>query len=814
MIASRHSPEGSPSLLRGSQTAQHQTSDFILLAEFDELTGPRPLVTFPRRLRSPIDLDHMVLRMMTVDYHSLRSGDTSRFKVTEDTHVVFSYTLQNNPKAPPVYAYMYHFTLHDLQARGFVRPFCLSYVTEDQDKLLQYFSTLNQEFSKICRLFKFGNQTNFVRDLSQRESDLIHTQGILHNVSTTSESNAGAEVGKSATVGDTESDDGAPSPLTSDTVQNNKQSIETALEDIRMLQKEIAAREWPDEEAAFQKHLEHSYKIEKRRESRDRSNTTVFEDRIKLDAPVIRDRRRLRSTSLSDVEKGKPGCKTSDYKPKYATVLKHKMFTSQLKSVDELCGSVFLVAAKKINHTLQRFSRQHSVLMLSAEEAYPLEKMRVHVLTIGRCSLLGFHLPKYDKRRRPNGIPPRKMSSGSAELQSTTMFSEYRERTQSIQSDYRSVCTEEGIRDRASSFVSDYADANEQLRTLTQYTSSAVSKFVQNENNQDDFASECSSTAYSSRTETPIRNAEGEHPKRRANKIYLQSSAEHVAMDLPSKPGHGIVDLKATCSYLVQIVYALLRGRPVVILAEPKNEKKVRKLITTLWLFVPGHTAQQKVISWRESQPLTFVELRQIKLIGLSKKIPYGLVKSVERHVSVLDLEKDTFLSPEYKGVFLHTLLLCDSKVPYEKMLLAHIHSEFLEWASTAFLFYHQFCMKSRRRTATIELYDAERFVSWSSAVRAEQLAYLEHQEVTQCDAHIMMYWVEVVKLQQISENYKSRGQQAAMPGVKMDFATCHLFTNTWGPLFNTGLLKKSSSGLRISSMVKQNTSQSKKVSN
>lgn len=38
-----------------------------------------------------------------------------------------------------------------------------------------------------------------------------------------------------------------------------------------------------------------------------------------------------------------------------------------------------------------------------------------------------------------------------------------------------------------------------------------------------------------------------------------------------------------------------MSGRPVVVLAIPRNESAVRDLIRTLWLFVPGHSKNEKV---------------------------------------------------------------------------------------------------------------------------------------------------------------------------------------------------------------------------
>jgi hypothetical protein len=84
----------------------------------------------------------------------------------------------------------------------------------------------------------------------------------------------------------------------------------------------------------------------------------------------------------------------------------------------------------------------------------------------------------------------------------------------------------------------------------------------------------------------------------------------------------------------------------VVVLAHPDSEMQVRQMITILRLFVPGHSTREQVIPWREAHPLKLVDLARIKLIGLSKKIPHGIPKTVQATVTVLDFNKELLISP------------------------------------------------------------------------------------------------------------------------------------------------------------------------
>lgn len=44
-----------------------------------------------------------------------------------------------------------HFTLWDINARGYVRPVCMSFVTRDPFKIMNHFGSLQAEFGKVGR---------------------------------------------------------------------------------------------------------------------------------------------------------------------------------------------------------------------------------------------------------------------------------------------------------------------------------------------------------------------------------------------------------------------------------------------------------------------------------------------------------------------------------------------------------------------------------------------------------------------------------------------------------------------------------------
>lgn len=79
----------------------------------------------------------------------------------------------------PSYSQVHHCTLSDMQARGYVRPICISYVTSDPHKVMMLFEDLLTEFSKVTAYLKYDNHALFLADLERRHADLLYTRSLL-----------------------------------------------------------------------------------------------------------------------------------------------------------------------------------------------------------------------------------------------------------------------------------------------------------------------------------------------------------------------------------------------------------------------------------------------------------------------------------------------------------------------------------------------------------------------------------------------------------------------------------------------------------
>ncbi|XP_036396797.1 guanine nucleotide exchange protein smcr8b [Megalops cyprinoides] len=157
------------------------TKDFILISEFSEQVGPQPLLTIPdeSKVYGTFDLNYFSLRIMSVDYQASFVGHPPgcgypKLNFVEDSKVVLGDSKEG------AFAYVHHLTLYDLEARGFVRPFCMAYISADERKIMQQFLELSSEFSKASECLKTGNRKAFANELEKKLKDLEYTRTVLH----------------------------------------------------------------------------------------------------------------------------------------------------------------------------------------------------------------------------------------------------------------------------------------------------------------------------------------------------------------------------------------------------------------------------------------------------------------------------------------------------------------------------------------------------------------------------------------------------------------------------------------------------------
>ena len=105
---------------------------------------------------------------------SSSSKTFSKFSLTKDTSII-NYWDTNST----VTACVHHFTLYDLSARGFVRPFCLAYISYEKNKPIGFFDQIRSRFTEITDLLKKSNFNLFKHELDQRCLDLKFTRNFF-----------------------------------------------------------------------------------------------------------------------------------------------------------------------------------------------------------------------------------------------------------------------------------------------------------------------------------------------------------------------------------------------------------------------------------------------------------------------------------------------------------------------------------------------------------------------------------------------------------------------------------------------------------
>lgn len=132
----------------GFRTWPLEGKDFILLAECSELHGPSPLFTIPRSEPSDVDLNLLCLHILSADFQGLC---TNLGAPTKNTQLLMPDVLSH------VHAAVNHFTIFDVEARGFVRPLCLAYVTSDKFKLIELSEELFKNLAQAAEYIQLSN---------------------------------------------------------------------------------------------------------------------------------------------------------------------------------------------------------------------------------------------------------------------------------------------------------------------------------------------------------------------------------------------------------------------------------------------------------------------------------------------------------------------------------------------------------------------------------------------------------------------------------------------------------------------------------
>ncbi|KXJ14395.1 guanine nucleotide exchange protein smcr8a isoform X2 [Exaiptasia diaphana] len=837
--------------------------DFILITEFAENEGPRDVLTLPSNGGGSFDKNAFALHVMSVDFQS--QNRNAEFSITDDTQMVLS------DKKAGMCAFVHHFTLYDIHARGYVRPFCMSYITDSKRKILSCLSNIEGEFQKIAKLFHTGNRVAFGMDLENRLVELLNLNEYLNfSWSQKNKSNIDDETLQKQRE------------IYKQNMQETRKVVEVLkphLKDQVILEKlrklENQAEQQMNDFSLAPEHTGTELEAEEFWPSTLVTEMSPFDNTA---------RRRARSlSSLDDLKLGGDIEMESftSFGPSYLQNIK------QLRNLHELCGLGAKEGINRLRNFVQNFSQEEIAIAIEKTEGCLVDPS-TSLLSLGRSVVLNFtsgvDLKRsmsinsgkftanmaisvlqrrqsfgsgcsacstdsyksclddcaFDSRRSSDGMLPRFVPSSS--IHAELHFDDYDTfdsdtTPETPTSEFSVLPFDGGSHDNLSlgSFlvIDDHVFGRQtsEMYSIEQTRNASLMRrsrslenlpsMVRKENPTKEQEVLCSSVGrvanvYGERTsgsadvkvpddvsseleENKMRDNKKAQHKPFVKKLRLEKDcstkpntkrprchvrnesqplrcfAEEVCRPMDAQIGiSGILEFRNNYSCGIHLIYALLSARPVVIQAKPENEREVRSLIATLWMFVSETSSchGRAVIPWRK-KALHITDLPCLRLVGLCKSNRRCLIpKSVGRYVSILDYETGIIVSPPYKGVFLKAAFSYRNSWPSNATLLAYMHSLFLELACKAYVLYYTCALGP----ALIDK------ASGDSKASTDEIEVLNRLGVHFSDAAIVQHFAEVIKNQQI-DSYFSGNEEIKAQTIINDLSKCTKFRNL--PPFN-----------------------------
>ncbi|XP_078316149.1 guanine nucleotide exchange protein SMCR8-like isoform X1 [Crassostrea virginica] len=324
---------------RSTTGDSHLEQDFILVAEFSELEGPREVLTIPKDGSSNFNITDFSVRIMSLDHQTTTKQG---FHLVEDSQVTFSEIKDS------IFAFVHHFALYDRHARGYVRPFAISFITPDSSKLLQFYEEISQQMKKVVRYLKYGNKLVFKNSLEMHLMDLHYTKAEMllrmrsrKSAHPISEEDVFYKNLKTLEANITETQNVLHTirqSLVDKKLEHRFARLEekAKIEIPRPKSDSCSLQEWEDIEATYSvSHLSGSYGS-----SPDRMTGTLFPD-------------------------------TRYYRPKTVKISSGRQFDIHLQGLHELCSWGHREGMQKLRHLYQFFKRDMAVLQVERnDQAY------------------------------------------------------------------------------------------------------------------------------------------------------------------------------------------------------------------------------------------------------------------------------------------------------------------------------------------------------------------------------------------------------------------------------------------------------------
>eukprot|EP00003_Mantamonas_plastica_P001025 TRINITY_DN1076_c0_g1_i2.p1 TRINITY_DN1076_c0_g1~~TRINITY_DN1076_c0_g1_i2.p1 ORF type:complete len:744 (+),score=241.92 TRINITY_DN1076_c0_g1_i2:853-3084(+) len=732
--------------------------DFIILSEFSEQEGPIPLLVVPQGAEGRFNLNSFVLRIMAVDYQQ----KTEAGLAPEDTQVMIC------EQSEGAFAYVHHFTLHDVFARGYVRPVCLSYVTSDATKIMRNFDSFLSEFNEVAGLFKTGNKETFISDLDSRRLELLRAKEFISDYE---QNHKGLDLQRD--------DKFFQNPMTPDVIEaiiHDLDSMKTrvdlsskgySVQEIRdhlMNLNEVEESEVDDGEGEGDEEGDEDEDEDGIGYTSIREGLEQFKDNgsggsgnatsaaLKIPTSKMgtqaggvggvsgregdmvpaswKDNAEYQMLASTPQSKSASTWSAAKSMPKFTTNLtgflsntfaqeltdtlstenydemvelfgklqkQGNNFEKVLRTMEELCGHRYKFAVNRLVELQHHFRKPTLALYLETEDCALLSPT-ASVLTIGNTVVANYRvgtesLFEVEEVSSSKALGFRRFVGEGTEPVDMVRIPLPKEEKEEENGNGESV----GSSSSSSSLSSSSSVSNSKKSTSKLTSSFSRKRKEKKEEKKVQVRDELDKT--DGRYETgfgdmsDIETTNFTPPK---GYEYLPEFDMEKSMESPIDffsnqlwdPEHtnglGILDLRSRLLFMKHLIYALLKGRTVVVVGQAGSESKVRAVVDALCIFVPGLVNQEGITRWRTT-PLSLMDLCRCKLVGLSKKA--GISNSLEKYVSIYDVDHDVLKTPPYTdGVLVEKLVASKQSWPDEDTYVAHLHACYVDLGTKACL--------------------------------------------------------------------------------------------------------------------------------
>ncbi|KAI8144593.1 hypothetical protein BJV82DRAFT_72389 [Fennellomyces sp. T-0311] len=532
------------------------------------------------------------------------------FSIPDDTQV-YTTDAQNQ-----FYAFTHHLALFDINARGYVHPVALSYITWDPEKIVWRYEDFSERFNEVARLMKKGNFSNFALDLKCRLMDLEYTQKQVSHDDEKKKCNISVEAMQQA-------------------ITVTKLMIDTVESYVVQLMHE-ATPELLSEQ----------------------SSTTGTGSRKASDGFLV-------PTTPSSIPET-----PSDTKPEgpifpLLALMPHG-HEDQVKSFFEKPSSDYEPKFVDTLHPVAHFERKLRSLAQLCQE------------------------PKQYRKR------------GSLPTTVIPLVSAIEPRSE-----------EENLKPTFASTISQdmYAEAIKYMMEMTHDFghSSEILDLIEDE---EMYLQPSSGVLMVG--QTFVMNMKNPHPRQRAKQESIMEEDED---DISDDRWHSILwhdDIRKSDMYLdtlkqlgdtlPHLIFALLTGRPVVVLSA--CQQRVHNTVQALSVFVPSQpkTQQHQVLHWFQNGTLTDVELDSIKLVGAPKANIDASIYKLD--ISCLDITDEShpnlITSPLYlDGYWVNQITDRIKFFSSDKSCFSYLQTVFMAMALKAFIYHHMYTLEAQRFSAS-----------------------------------------------------------------------------------------------------------------